>query len=218
MNNKLSTILTVTSMAGLATTTALAIHDTLKAFTDIESGKPKKQILKHYIPTSISFGVTGASIIFSDVLNRKQKAALLSTLAGGGLLAASGLKEMIERQEIIIDEDLDDLVWIFEDFRRESEEENAGWFQIRLMDLFAAEYDINRIFALSDKVYLNDFYFYLSLQQDRPRNALGDVYCWDKEFCKWIDFQHQKVVRDDGSYYYILTYPEPPRPDYQDCH
>lgn len=206
VNNKLPSVLSYIGAAGVIVTGALAIHDTLNAKDDIENSEKWTAIAKHYIPSGISAVLTMGCIIASDILNQSQKAALLSSIGGAGVLAYDLLKDKADEES--------DLVWIFEDFRHESDEENAGWFRITLFDLFAAEYDINRMFALQGNVCLNDFYFYLNRSKEHPRTTLGDVYFWSKEFCDWIDFQHQKIVRDDGTFYYILTYPTPPRPDY----
>lgn len=207
-------VCTIGATAGVITTAGLAIHDTLKAADDIDSHADKKIIVKHYIPTMISGIATIGLIITSDALNETKLRKLTGTgIAGAGLLAA---REFIASLEPPDEELKPDEIWIFEDFRRESDSDNAGWFKTTLLNLFAAEYELNRMFTLNGEVYLNDFYFILSA--NKPRNAMGEVYCWTKDFCKWIDFQHEKVVRDDGSYYYILTYPTPPIPDYKECY
>lgn len=85
-------ILSLASVAGLATTTALAIKATPKATELLKTEETKKgekltkkeivkTVWKIYIPTSVAFVGTASCIIGAAILNRKQQASLVSAYA-----------------------------------------------------------------------------------------------------------------------------------------
>lgn len=223
-----STILTCVGAVGVVTTTVTAVRTTPKAIRLLEACEAEKgselttlekvQIAgPHYIP-SILIGMGSIACIFgANVLNKHQQAAMASAYT---LLDASFKehKKKIEelygesanirvREEIAKDkyeeEDIeieDDKLLFYDNF-------SERYFNAKMEDVIAAEYNLNRQLYTAGGAYLNEFYEYL----DIPKVSYGQELGWSTGileshyWANWIEFDHEKVVMDDGLECYIIT-------------
>ena len=90
-------------------------------------------------------------------------------------------------------------------------------FLAKLEDVIAAQYDLNRLFALRGYAMLNDYYALLGLPQTDDGAILGWSLDSGIEFYgyEWIDFINQKHEEEDGSVWYSIFMPfEPTIDDY----
>ena len=82
--------------------------------------------------------------------------------------------------------------------------------------MIKAEYELNREMALYGGVYLNKFYELLGIPTIEEGNTLG----WslgmlsDIHRSYWIEFDHDKVVMDDGLECYIIRMRHEPVADF----
>lgn len=211
VKNNANSIITGVSMAGVAVTAGFAIHDTLKATEDIKNKEPPKKIVKHYIPTIVSGVVTMTTIFANDRLNAAQKAGMLTTLVGAGGLVVAKKDKIIETANYILNPCDDEVVTVYEDFSPGGGP-GLGSFTTTLQKLYLAEYRVNRIFAMHGRVYLSDFYKFLDLEVPDNESFYGNNYCWDEYNLindydtNWIDFMNKKVMKSDGTYYYVVSY------------
>ncbi len=87
------------------------------------------------------------------------------------------------------------------------EEFSGRYFEAPLEQVLLAEYHVNRNMALGALILLNDFYEFLGLERTDYGGEVG-WYINDDYF--WIDFNHRKVVMDDGLECYIIESVFPP--------
>ena len=78
---------------------------------------------------------------------------------------------------------------------------SGRYFESTLLDVFSAEYHLNRNFAICGVSCPNEFYEFLGI----PSVECGEVIGWTAAdgYC-WLDFDHKKVVMDDGLECYII--------------
>lgn len=85
------------------------------------------------------------------------------------------------------------------------------YFESTIEQVMAAEYHLNRNFTLRGYTILNEFYDFLGLDP----TDYGDKVGWTPEDgLYWIDFNHRKVVMDDGLECYIIDTPWGPSADF----
>lgn len=233
-----STILTCMGGAGVVATTVMAVKATPKALRLLDNAKEEKgeeltklEIVKTagpiYIPT-IVVGVSTLTCIFgANILNRKQQAALTSAYA----LLDSSYKEYKKKVNELYGDDADRQVKneIAKDKYEESKPEvsnnkrlffdeySGRYFQSTMENVLRAEYELNRMLSRDWGVFLNEFYEVLGLE----RTDYGDFLGWSScELCdtywySWVEFEHQKVVMDDGLECYIITMLTEPTFDFE---
>lgn len=87
------------------------------------------------------------------------------------------------------------------------EEFSGRYFEAPLEQVLLAEYHVNRNMALGALILLNDFYEFLGLERT---DYGGEVGWYVNDDYIWIDFNHRKVVMDDGLECYIIESVFPP--------
>ena len=77
------------------------------------------------------------------------------------------------------------------------------YFESTFSKVLQAEYHLNRNFALSAKISLNDFYNFLGLE----RTDYGQFVGWSMDTgILWIDFNHHKTVLENGTPCYNIEF------------
>lgn len=219
-----STIMTCMGAAGVVVTSVMAIKATPKALERIEQAKEEKgedltklEIINTagvvYIPTFIMGASTIACIVGANVLNKKKQAALMSAYA----LLDSSYKEYKKKTEELYGEDAHNNIVseIAKDKYEPTENEgqlfydeySGRYFTSTMENVIKAEYEFNRLLAQDSGLYLNEWFELVGLD----RTDYGDYLGWsvfelvETYWYCWVDFQHEKVVMDDGMECYIIT-------------
>ena len=200
----------------------------------------KLEIVKAAGPSYISAVVTGAAtlacIFGANVLNKRQQASLASVYA----LLDSSFREykskLIELygeethknilESIAIEKAQDTYVCgsyfgsgcdlALEEHSSEPrlfyDEHSNRYFEATIEQVITAEYHLNRNYILRGYAYLNELYDFLGLESTDYGSVLG----WAPldEGMYWIEFNHHKVIMDDGLEVFILEMPFAPRYDF----
>lgn len=234
-----STILTVAGGVGVVVTTGMGIQATPKALALLDRAEEEKGealttlekvnvALPVYIPTIVVGVSTIACIFGANVLNIKQQASLTSAYA----LLDSSYKEYKEKVNELYGENADMRVReeLAKDKFDEAELIKATGDELLYYDEFSgryfnatparvqyAQYNLNRDIQLQGYASLNDYYEYLGIDPIDSGDAFGWTESRNREeyWQAWVDFNHHKVVMDDGLECYILSFWEEPMPDYQ---
>lgn len=222
------TILTCVGAVGVVATAVTAVKATPKVLSLLEAQEAEKeselttlekvQIAgPHYIPSILLGAGTIACMFGANALSKHQQAALTSAYA---LLDASykDHKKKVEalygesaniriREEITKDkyeeEDIeveDDKLLFYDNF-------SERYFNAKMEDVIRAEYNLNRQLYTAGGAYLNEFYEFLDIPPIPAGKELGwstgtlESHCW----ANWIEFDHEKVVMDDGLECYIIS-------------
>ena len=222
-----STILTVLGGAGVVATTVTAVKATPKAIKLIEvyeeqKGENLTTIEKvkvagpNYIPTILIGVGTIACIFGANVLNKRTQASLMSAYA----LIDNSYKEYKKKvaelygdemhKEVISsiakDKYTDD-IHVSDDKQLFYDEFSHRYFESTLEDVIKAEYNTNRQLQCNGGVYLNEYYEFLGLEPSQVGTELG----WSSGILKshycaeWIEFDHWKVILEDGLECCIIT-------------
>ncbi len=220
-----ATILTGLGSIGVVATTVMAVKATPKAIELINQAEEEKgdkltktEIImaagRVYIPTVITGVSTIACIFGANALNKHKQAALMSAYA----LLDSSYKEYRNKIDELYGEeagkevrasiakDKYDNSVIFEDEELFYDEFSGRYFNSTMADVIKAEYDLNRQIVLNSGAYLNEFYEFLGIPQIEAGQELGwsvgilEAMYW----AEWLDFDHEKVVMDDGLECYII--------------
>lgn len=189
-----------------------------------------------YVPTVLVGMSTIACIFGANILNKRSQAALASAYA---LLDTSykeykdKLKELYGKethQEIInsIAVEKAKEVGIHASYLGTpcdlTSEESCGdpalfydeysnrYFESTIEQVITAEYHANRNYVLRGYAYLNELYEFLGLEGTDYGSVLGWAPKDNDEF--WIEFNHKKVILDDGLEVYILEMPFEPTYDF----
>lgn len=185
-----------------------------------------------YIPAVVTGVATLACIFGANVLNKRQQAALMSAYA----LVDTKFKEYKDKVKEIYGEEAHNeivnkiMIEKAEDVYVHSEclcancdlslEENDGepklfydehsnrYFEATIEQVIQAEYHLNRNFTLRGYVYLNEFYEFLGVETTDYGSVLGWAVNDDEIY--WVDFNHRKVVMEDGLEVYIIETPYEP--------
>lgn len=181
-----------------------------------------------YIPTVIMGTATLACIFGANALNKRQQAALISAYA----MVDTSFKEYKQKVKELYGEETHNeivnsiMVEKAKDMRIHSEclcnsceltddeacgepvlfydEYSSRYFETTIEQVIAGEYHLNRNFVLRGYTTLNELYDFLGLETTDYGNTVG--WSVEDEFY-WIDFNHKKVVLDDGLECYILETP-----------
>lgn len=234
-----STILTCIGGIGVVATTVMAVKATPKAIDLLEQAEAEKDepltMLEKvqvagpgYIP-AVLVGVSTIACIFgANMLNKRQQAALISAYA----LLDNSYKEYKKKVQELYGEDADANVRseLLKDNYNEADvdceddkllfydEYSRQYFNATMEEVLNAEYILNRDFSYHGYAVLNEFYDLLKL----PRTEYGDILGWNSyvvheyQWYSWIEFNHRKVVMDDGLECYILEILTDPVPDFED--
>ena len=216
-----STILTIAGGVGTVATAVMAVKETPKAIILLKHAKEEKgeeltkiEVVKTaglvYIPAILTGAATLACIFGANVLNRHQQAALMSAYAlldnsykeykkkadelfgeeSGARIREEIAKDKYEETDISVNEDKE----LFYDYF------SGRYFESTRYAVMHAEYELNRTLMMRDYVYLNEFYEHLGIEPIESGFELG----WSRGsnlahyWQDWIDFNHEKVVHDDG--------------------
>ncbi len=222
-----STILTVLGGAGVVATAVTAVKATPKAIKLIEVYEEQKgedlttlEKIKvagpHYIP-SILIGAGTISCIFgANILNKRNQASLISAYA----LIDNSYKEYKKKVEELYGEEAHkevissiakdkytDDIRVSDDKQLFYDEFSHRYFESTLEDVIKAEYNTNRQLQCNGGVYLNEYYKFLGLETSQVGTELGwssglleSYYC-----AEWIEFDHWKVILEDGLECCIIT-------------
>lgn len=222
-----STILTVLGGAGVVATAVTAVKATPKAIKLIEvyeeqKGEDLTTLEKvrvagpHYIPAILIGAGTIACIFGTNVLNKRNQASLMSAYAlidnsykaykrkVGELYGEETHKEVISsiaKDKYTDDIRVDDNKMLFYD------EFSHRYFESTLEDVIKAEYNTNRQLRCNGGIYLNEYYEFLGLEPSQVGTELG----WssgilESHYCaEWIEFDHWKVILEDGLECCIIT-------------
>ena len=234
-----STILTCVGGVGVIATAALAVKATPKALERIETaaeekGEPlsKWETVKLAAPVYIPAAAVGASTIAcifgANILNKRHQAALMSAYAFldnsykeykakveeiHGEEASTRIKEEIVRDKYIDNEiHLEDPdKELFYDMFSER------YFESTMADVIKAEYEINKKISSLGGAFVNEFYELLDIPQLDHGTSMG----WSigslmsDKWTQWLDFDHKKVIMDDGLECCIITMSSEPMFDYE---
>lgn len=222
-----SIILSVLGGAGVVATAVTAAKATPKAIKLIEVYEEQKgenlttlEKVKvagpNYIP-AILIGVGTIACIFgANVLNKRTQASLMSAYA----LIDNSYKEYKKKatelygdemhKEVISsitkDKYTDD-IHVSDDKQLFYDEFSHRYFESTLEDVIKAEYNTNRQLQRNGEVYLNEYYEFLGLEPTPVGTELG----WssgilESHYCaEWIEFDHWKVILEDGLECCIIT-------------
>ena len=234
-----ATILTCVGGAGVIATTVMAVHATPKAVKLLEKATEEKgeKLTKMeavqiagpiYIPTVITGAATIACIFGANMLNKRQQAALLSAYA----VLDNSYKEYKSKVEELYGEDVTKEVQ--EELAKDKYEENQPtvndneqlfydefsqrYFNSTSEKVLRAEYNLNKMLWNDYGVYLNDYYELLGIDTVDYGDYLGWSSCELVE-ATWgssIEFEHTKVVMDDGLECYIISTKFEPVPGFED--
>ena len=86
------------------------------------------------------------------------------------------------------------------------------YIESTIEQVIAAEYHLNRNYILKVYSYLNELYEFLGLESTDYGSVLG--WAPNDDGMYRIDFNHRKVVLDDGLQVYILEIPFEPTYDF----
>lgn len=221
-----STILTCAGGVGVVATSVLAVKATPKAMRLLDKAKEEKgedltkmETVKvagpAYIPAAVTGVATVVCIFGANILNKKQQASLASAYA----LLDNSYKEYKKKVTELYGEEANTRVKeelakdkyktteVSEGKKLFYDEFSERYFESTLADVLRAEYDLNRALSEYAGVYLNEFYQMLDIPEMDYGDHLGwsaaEVYdmCWQS----WVDFQHSKVVMEDGLECTIIT-------------
>lgn len=185
-----------------------------------------KTVAPAYIPAVISGVLTVTCIFGANVLNKKQQAAITSAYAllSSNYKRYSGkLKELYGEEahknilEALAVEKADKVPIYaecccgecslgFEDTDEEKilffDSYSERYFESTISQVLQAEYHLNRNFAISGDVTLNDFYLFLGIDKIDGGDNVG----WSTlgGYC-WIDFANIPSKLEDGTEYHIIS-------------
>lgn len=91
------------------------------------------------------------------------------------------------------------------------DEHSNRYFESTIERVLSAEYHLNRNYILRGYTVLNELYEFLGLETTDYGSVLGWAPTDEGEY--WVEFNHRKVVLDDGLECYILEMPFAPRYD-----
>lgn len=186
-----------------------------------------------YIPTAIIGASTVACIFGANALNKRQQAVITSAY----VLVNNAYKEYKNKlKELYGEEAHQNIVNSIaiektKDVNISSEymgvmccdlsiEENDSeprlfydeysgrYFEKTIEQVINAEYHLNRNYVLRGYSTLNEFYNFLGLEETQYGYILGWTPTDEGTF--WIDFNHRKVVLDDGLECYVIEMPFEP--------
>ena len=233
-----STILTGIGGVGVAATSVMAVKATPKALRLLEEAKKEKgedltkyEVIKvagpSYIPAVIVGMSTIACIFGANALNKRQQAALMSAYA----LLDSSYKDYKKKvnelygesadkhvkEEIAKDKYEDKKPKVSDNKRLFFDEYSGRYFESTMEDVLRAEYELNRMLSRDWGVFLNEFYELLGIETTDYGDFLGWSSCelCDTYWYTWVEFEHQKVVMDDGLECYIITMLTEPTFDFE---
>lgn len=238
-----TTILSGIGAVGVVTTAIMAVKATPKAIDILEQREEYKQeiygepltkferliaVTPVYLPTILMGSATVAAILGANHINQERQAALTSAYA----YLNSSFNEYRNKVNEIFGEDADlkvkdaiaaDKYKNIEESQLDMiekklfyEEYSGRYFEITIADLQNIIFKINRDYAFTGDMSLNQFYEYFDL----PPTELGATIGWSaaKDWeCygySWIDIQWRKMDMPDNLECYALVFNIDPASDF----
>jgi len=226
------TILTCLGAIGVVATAVAAHKATLKAIVisrrEGRYDKVPSGAVRCYIPVIIVGASTIACIFGANALNKRQIEALTSAY----ILMHGAFEQYKKKTKELLGEDADIQIRssIIQDKYGECDisvsatkklfyEEHYGkFFESSEEAVLLAEYHLNRNLMLRGYANLNELYSFLDL----PNTEAGDILGWSLYAggafygYSWVDFEHRKIVMDDGLECCMIEMPFTPTADYMD--
>lgn len=232
-------VVTTSVMTAKATIKAFEIVN--EAECEKKEPLTKKEIVvlagPSYFPAILVGASTIACILGANVLNKKQQALLSSAYA----FANTSFKEYKNKVKEIYGEEahnkiIDSLAvekakdanvtapGIFSNCSLSTgddseprlfyDEYSGRYFETTTEQVLQAEYHLNRNYILRGYATLNEFYEFLGLEQ----TDYGEILGWSPSNGEmyWIDFNHRKLIMEDGLECYIIEMPFEPMEEYLD--
>lgn len=229
------TILTVAAVAGVLTTVVLVAKAAPKAHMDIlneqseradELDLTDKVLLsyRHYIPATVTGGITIACIIGANTINMKRTSALAGAVGLSEIAFKNYRDKVVEhigekKETKVHDEVMQDVV------SRNPLADNqviiTGNGTALFLDNFAERYfesdmesvrravnDINEQIFGSDSASLNDFYNRIGIKGSK----IGDEVGWTQT--NKLDIRYSATLTDDGRPCVVIDYRTSPVRDY----
>jgi hypothetical protein len=220
------------AVIGVGLTMATTIKATTKAcklVDDKMSTKEKiKKTWKFYIPPTMVAATTMLCIIYSDTVAVNQKMSLLSALIAtqnkyrdlrqgvDEVCDPETREEILKRtvrekvpKELYIERTEEKIFW---------EEYSCKFFTSTIDNVLKAEYLFNKQLSVTGMCSLNEFYDMLGIKKTEAGEYLGwsvyDGYYGVDSTKPWVDFEHRKMIDDDGCEYYYLSYSNQPEINY----
>lgn len=189
-----------------------------------------------YIPTAVAGVSTIACIFGANILNKRHQASLMSAYA----LVDNSFKEYRNKLKELYGEEAHKNIiesiaaekasdtYLYANYlgtgcdlaleehssepRLFYDEHSNRYFEATIEQVLTAEYHLNRNYILRGYAYLNELYEFLGIEETDYGSVLG----WAPldEGMYWIEFNHHKVVMDDGLECFILEMPFEPRYDF----
>lgn len=221
---------------GTGVTAAIGTCKAADRITDIEFKErrslSKAEMIKVAIPSYLpAVGCAAASIACSfgsNGLNQKNQAALIAAYTALDRIHREYSKQVKEiygddsdkmiRNRIVREhiENEDIPPWIENGKMTFYEEHYGKFFERTKEEVLEAEYHFNRNFALRGYANLNEFFKFLGL----PETEEGELIGWSMEAgaiaygYQWVDFEHRRIVADDGMICCEIVMPFPPTADF----
>lgn len=224
-----ATILTCMGTVGVVTTAVLAAKETPKALALLEEAKKEKgenltkletvkTVAPAYIPAALSGLATITCIVGANVLNKRQQAGLISAYA----LLDNSYKEYKQKVEDLYGKEVDEHIQkeIAKDKYEDADisvedgkqlfydEFSERYFEADPLKVSQAEYRLNQNLFKRGYAYLNEFYEDIGIDPIDGGWELGwspglnSMTAWQD----WADFNHHKVVMDDGLECIIVSF------------
>lgn len=235
LKRNLPTILSVLGVVGagaVGVSAAVAQHKVEKYNKNLmDKQEMLKVYAKHYWPTALIFGATGACIIGSNKMSQKQYKELLGAYTALGAGFAGYREAVVQRFGEEVDQELveesccvavsDNQVNLLNTtvpgkellFR---EPISGKFFRAQERDVILAEYHMNRNYVLKGSICVGELLYFLGIE---PNNA-ALKYGWNIESgIYWVDLRHSEAGKTrDGETYYEIDYLFPPEVDYEDMY
>lgn len=230
-------ILVSMGIAGMVTTTVLAVKSTPKALKLIDEKKEElktdelssvdtiKATWKCYIPAAISFATSAACIIGANSVNTKRNAALATAYKLSETALAEYKDKVIEtigeKKEKTIREKIDkdhidknpvskNNVIITEKGNTLCYDHHSGrYFRSDIDTIKKAAIEINRTMIYDMYASLNDFYDELGLAHTKAGDRLG----WNLDDGK-VEIEFSSQIADDGTPCIVIDYNIAPKDNF----
>lgn len=216
-----STILTCIGGAGVIATSVMAVKATPKAIKLLDVAEEEKgeeltigekvQVAGSvYIPSILMGASTLACIFGANILNHRKQTALISAYA----LLDNSYKEYKNKVKELYGEEVESEViqsiakdkYAEQDISVSDNKQlffdyySGRYFESTMEEVIASEYAVNRTISLTGECSLSTYYEAL----DIPSVEHGEYLGWSAgglqmmAWSDWLDFEHEKVVLEDG--------------------
>ena len=239
LNRNAPTILTFIGAGGVIATSVMAVTATPKALKLLERAREEKgedlTVLETvkvagpmYIPAAVTGASTIACIFGANVLNKRNQASLVSAYAlldstykkyrakAIELYGEEGDKKIVE--EVAKDELVEADIHPSTQLQLFYDTTSMRYFESTIEDVQRAEFDLNARLLATGYASLNHLYGLLDIPQVDYGNRVGwTTYTrgWQDGCCR-IDFDHRKILLDDGLECYLLEIVTEPSMEYLD--